>query len=150
MVSTSANSITPVFERFQEIELLTQLLNDRKGATVRVSTFSVNEYFIRRVVQLKDQGVISRITLLADSTVHKNARSLVLFASNVFDEVFLTTNHSKLLLIENAGIDTAVVSSANMDQGRGFESALIITYQNTVSELTKRFDEICKNDAVRI
>jgi hypothetical protein len=102
------------------------------------------------VIQLRDEGLISHITLFGDSTIHKNALNLVLFAGHVFDEVFLTTNHSKLLLIENAGLDVAVVSSANMDQGRGFESAVVITYPDTVRAFINSYDQICKNDSVKV
>jgi len=108
-------------------ELLTFLLNITGPAKVYLSTFSISEASIRALNNAMDQGQITELYCLFDYTIKKNKLQLLVFASNVANDIRLTPNHSKIILIENSTWKLTVVGSANMTPNPRKEAGVILT-----------------------
>lgn len=87
--------------RLQLFDVLEFILSQTGPAKVYVSTFSTSEEFLRRLFSLRKRQLILHSVLMADLKAAKKTVNLYTFMSSVFDDVYLTENHSKVLLIEN-------------------------------------------------
>lgn len=108
-------------------ELLAYLLEQTGKADVLISSYSVSEASIREFLRLKESGLINSIRCLLDLTVKAHKGGILYFANNVADEIRLTANHSKLILIESETLCVTVLTSANFTVNPRYESGSITT-----------------------
>ena len=139
----------------QVADVMEWILDQVGVSDVIQTSFSISEEFLRRVFFLKAKGNIRRMSLLLDLKATNKTAKLWHFMSNVYDEVFLTSNHSKILLIsplpKSGGVkhpDIVVVTSQNLTRGNRYESAVITTEPHICSELHSRIDYITENLSV--
>jgi phosphatidylserine/phosphatidylglycerophosphate/cardiolipin synthase-like enzyme len=138
---SSSNSIDEDFERLQPDacihyinsgqwslhELLAWCLKKTGPAAVIVSSFSLSEAAIRSFVNLIDDGLITSLKCLFDLSTKKNKFDLLMFAHNVSGRIYLNSNHSKIMIIQNENNHVVINSSANLTVNRRYESGVIIT-----------------------
>ena len=84
--------------RLQLFDVLEFILSQTGPAKVYVSTFSTSEEFLRRLFSLRKRKLILHSVLMADLKAARKTVNLYTFMSSVFDDVYLTENHSKVLL----------------------------------------------------
>ena len=99
--------------RLQLFDVLEFILLQTGPAKVYVSTFSTSEEFLRRLFSLRKRELILHAVLMADLKAAKKTVNLSTFMGVVFDDVYLTENHSKVLLVENDNWMVSVVTSQN-------------------------------------
>lgn len=115
--------------RLQLFDVMEFCLEQMGGqAHVTVTTFSTSEEFLRRIFKLKERGLIKKATLLADFKATKKTISLLPFMQNTFDEVFLSENHSKIILLANDKWSISICTSQNQTRGNRVEAGIITTY----------------------
>ena len=85
--------------RLQLYDVLEFILEYTGPADILVSTFSTGEEFLRRLYRLRESGRVTHATLIADLKAASKTVQLWQFMRSVFSEVFLTENHSKVLLV---------------------------------------------------
>ena len=66
------------------------------------------------------------------------------------DNIFLTDNHSKLILIESDSdpMRVAIITSQNLTRGNRHESAIITTDQEVYATLLHSFQDMMTNHSV--
>ena len=106
-------------------ELISWLLHITGPADVMVTSFSLSETAIRSFLHLIDAGLIKSLKCLFDISTKKNKFDLLMFAQQVSGKIYLNTNHSKLILIENDQHRVIIQSSANLTVNRRFEAGAI-------------------------
>ena len=125
-------------------------LFDVLEAKVYVSTFSTSEEFLRRLFSLRKRQLILHSVLMADLKAAKKTVNLYTFMSSVFDDVYLTENHSKILLIENDHWMVTVVTSQNQTRGNRTECAMITTQPDIFLTLRDLFSEIINTRSIHL
>lgn len=141
------NQIKPFFSEglWSMHDLMLYLLEITGPAKVLLSTFSISEAAIRSINLAIEKGFITEIHCLFDHTIRKHKLGLLFFASNIVSDIAITSNHSKLILIENDEWNISVVGSANMTPNPRKEAGVIFTTASTFdfyhSHLVKSISE---------
>ncbi len=108
-------------------DVLAQLLEQTGAVHLIVTTFSASEEFLRRLIFLRDKGLLQRITLFIDVKASAKQVKLANMLLQVGDEVYYCQNHSKLLLLANDTWSVSVCTSQNQTRGNRHECGLIST-----------------------
>lgn len=111
----------------QIYNVLEWILEQTGKAHITIISFSISEEFIRKVYRLRNKDLIQDVKLVIDLKSAQKLKEIMGFAYNVFDEVFLSKNHSKVILIETENLKVVVVGSQNATRGDREESGLITT-----------------------
>ena len=107
-------------------DVLEQLLHFAGPSRLVVSTFSTGEEFVRRLLRLRREGLITQASVYLDmKAAEKTARTNPILRS-AFDAVHLTRNHSKVLLIAGEQQRIVVLTSQNQTRGNRIESYCIM------------------------
>ena len=136
--------------RLQLLHIIEHLLREIGPADIRISTFSTSEEFLRGMYRLKKLKLVKYAVLMADLKAAKKTVQLKEFMANVFDEVYLTENHSKVVLLENAHAQVCVVTSQNQTRGNRTEAACVMVDEAVFDTLKSSFDIICSSRSIRI
>ena len=128
--------------RLQLFDVLEYILKETGPAAVSISTFSTSEEFLRRLYKMKEKGLIHNAVLLGDLKAAKKTVNLYSFMRTIFDKVYLSENHSKVLLIENSNWMVSVVTSQNQTRGNRTECSMICTQPDIFLTLQEQFNEI--------
>ena len=117
---------------------------------VYVSTFSTSEEFLRRLFSLRKRELILHAVLMADLKAAKKTVNLSTFMGVVFDDVYLTENHSKVLLVENDKWMVTVVTSQNQTRGNRTECSIITTQPDIFITLRDQFSDIINTRSLHL
>lgn len=118
-------------------------------ADVAVTTFSTSEEFLSGFLNLRRKNFISHATMVADLKASKKTVKLKDLMGMCFEEVYLASNHSKILLVHGANTLISVVSSQNNTYGGRAECTYITTDTEIYYELSKQLGLLIK-DSVKI
>ena len=137
---------------FQIYHLLEYILQQTGPAKLVMTTFSVSEEFVRKLVQLKDKGFICQLSIIADHRTAVKALRLTLFTKNIADTLFLGNNHAKVLLIKNDHWNVSVITSQNQTRGNRIECGMICTksdiYNNLLKSILEQQNKMINANAV--
>ena len=119
--------------------------SDTIGLNIYQSTFSISEEFLRRIWHLKKNSSARFILVIDRKALHKT-HQLWIFVSEVYDEVYIADNHSKVILLHrppDSGI--SVVTSQNLTRGNRYESSIISADPSVFNTLFSDFNNIIAN-----
>ena len=105
--------------------LLGWILEQTGAAHIAVTTFSTSDAFLCGVINLRKRGLINHSTLVADIKASSKTLKLKRLMIEAFDEVKLTLNHSKIMLVSNAEWLVSVITSQNQTYGDRAECTFI-------------------------
>lgn len=124
-------------------------LNQMTGqATIRQTSFSISEEFIRRLYHIRQSGKVSDIQLLLDHKATNKTLRLWPFIVQTIDKCFLADNHSKLILIESPDLRVAIITSQNLTRGNRHECAVVTTAPEIYSTLEASFNDLLQFHSV--
>lgn len=136
--------------RVQLFDIIERILSETGSAEIYISTFSTSEEFLRRIYRLRKRGLLTKATMLTDLKASRKTVNLYTLISNVFDEVFLAENHSKVILIQNAKWMVSICTSQNQTRGNRTESGMITTDPRIYLDLQRQFSEIVNTKAIQL
>lgn len=119
---------------------------------VRQTTFSISEEFIRRIHSIKKKYPAKFIVIIDRKALNKTVQ-LWPFIHNVYDEVWMSDNHSKIILI-SSGDDVAekmtvsFVTSQNLTRGNRAESCMISANNDIYYKLFSDFEDLRVNNSM--
>jgi hypothetical protein len=116
---------TDKFQLFDVIEVLLHQIKYRCKC-LYVTSISISEEFIRKMYRFRQEFPINGIILLLDMKAAAKVSKLLPFARNVFDEVYLTNNHGKVILFD-ANPRISICTSQNQTRGNRREATIITT-----------------------
>ena len=134
----------------QLFDIIEEILRQIGKAEIHISTFSTSEEFLRRIYRLKRNGLIGKATLLADQKAARKTVNLYTLISNVFDEAYLSENHSKVILMKNEKWKVSIITSQNQTRGNRTESGMIITDQSVFLDVEAQFIDILKYKSIKL
>ena len=124
--------------------LLGWILEQTGPADVYVSTFSTSDAFLRGFYNLKKKDLVLKSVLLADLKASKKTYRLYKEMQQNFDAVYLSQNHSKVVLVQNDRWTVTVISSQNQTYGDRAECTMVTTSQQAFLDLYTGLDRIIK------
>lgn len=136
--------------RFQLFDIIRNVLLEIGSAQIYISTFSTSEEFLRHIFRLRQRGLVTRSVLLADLKASRKTVNLYSFITNVFDDVYLAENHSKVILLANEKWHVSICTSQNQTRGNRTESGIITTDRAVFDTLFSRFSEIVNSKAIHL
>lgn len=136
--------------RIQLFDVIDKILSETGSAEIYISTFSTSEEFLRRIYKLKDQGRITKATMLIDLKASRKTVNLYTFISSVFDDVYLAENHSKVILIKIEKWQVSICTSQNQTRGNRTESGMISTDPCIFLDLQQRFADIINTNSIQL
>ena len=125
--------------------LLGWILEQTGAADVAVTTFSTSDAFLSGVLNLRRRGLINHSVLVCDVKASSKTLKLSRLMIEAFDEVKLTLNHSKIILVTNHQWLVTVITSQNKTYGDRAECTYITTdrdvYLNVHNMLNDLLDD---------
>ena len=134
--------------RIQLFDVIEKILSETGPAEIYISTFSTSEEFLRRIFRLRQRGWLTKATMLTDLKASRKTVHLYTFISNVFDDVYLAENHSKVILLRNEKWMVSICTSQNQTRGNRTESGMITTDPHIYFALQKQFSAIVNTKAI--
>lgn len=130
--------------------LLGWILEQTGPADVFVSTFSTSDAFLRGFYNLKKKDLVLKSVLLADLKASKKTYRLYKEMQQNFDAVYLSQNHSKVVLVQNDEWTVTVISSQNQTYGDRAECTLVTTNQEIFYQQYSGFSELVDNNSIQL
>lgn len=130
--------------------LIGWILEQTGPADVYVSTFSTSDAFLRGFFNLKRKGLVLKSVLLADLKASKKTYRLYKEMQLSFDAVYLSQNHSKVVLVQNDKWTVTVISSQNQTYGDRAETTLVTTNQEIFYQQYCGFRELVDNNSIQL
>ena len=130
--------------------LLDWILSQTGRADVYVSTFSTSDAFLRGFLNLRKRGLVGHSVLLADLKASRKTVRLYREMQSCFDSVYLSMNHSKVVLVQNDRHLVTVISSQNQTYGDRAECTIVTTSQEVFLEQYSGFKELVDDNAIRL
>ena len=130
--------------------LLGWILEQTGPADVYVSTFSTSDAFLRGFYNLKKKDLVLKSVLLADLKASKKTYRLYKEMQQNFDAVYLSQNHSKVVLVQNDEWTVSVISSQNQTYGDRAECTLVTTNQEIFYQQYSGFSELVDNNSIQL
>ena len=130
--------------------LLGWILEQTGRADVYVSTFSTSDAFLRGFYNLRKKGLIGHSVLLADLKASKKTVKLYREMQVCFDSVYLSMNHSKVVLVQNDSHLVTVISSQNQTYGDRAECTVVTTSQEIFLQQYSGFKDLVDNNSIQL
>lgn len=102
-----------------------RLLSYTGPASLTVSTYSVGEEFLRRLIRLRQNSLLRSAELYCDLKAAEKTASLRLMMRSAYDCVHLCQNHSKVAVIQGE-LPVVVLTSQNQTRGNRLENYTIL------------------------
>lgn len=135
-------------DRFQVADILRSVLMETGPADVRISSFSISEEFLRRLLFIRREGLIRSLEIVLDFKATHKTLKLWPFIAQTVDSCYLADNHSKIILVRNGRMKVAVITSQNLTRGNRNESGIVTTNPAVVDGLDARFSDLVNNKSV--
>lgn len=130
--------------------LLDWILKQTGRADVYVSTFSTSDAFLRGFYNLRKKGLVEHAVLLADLKASKKTVKLYREMQSCFDSVFLSMNHSKVVLVQNDTHLVTVISSQNQTYGDRAECTIVTTDQEVFLQQYSGFKDMIELNSIQL
>lgn len=109
-------------------QLLEYILEFTGPAKVLLTAFSLSEEPVRKLLLLKDAGQITELRCLFNDQLKRFKTDILIFSSNVADEIRTVPVHAKIMLIQGK-FNVMVISSANLNRNDRYEAGVISSDQ---------------------
>lgn len=129
----------------QLADLIEWTVNQIGRADIVISTFSTSEEFLRRMYRMKKEGRVLRCELICDLRAARKTITLKHFMQSTFDRVYLSQNHSKVVLLSSGDNQVAIVTSQNQTRGDRYEAGIITSDKFTFNQLQAGLHECVAN-----
>lgn len=116
---------------WSNISLLEYLLKFTGKSFIYVTSWSISDYAIKRLIQLYDDKLIIGAKCIFDKRTTTFNPNILDFAKTNID-VQLTSIHAKNLVIIGEKMNLCVVQSSNLNENKRIESGVISTHNNAV------------------
>lgn len=136
-------------DEIQMADIIEIIVRQIGKCSIFQTSFSVSEEFLRRLFLLKQSGQLSFLSLILDHKATIKTAKLWNFVKSVFSEVYLSANHSKILLfLSESGDKISIISSQNLTRGNRFEAYAISTSKKDFDSLFNSFVLIKDNNSI--
>lgn len=124
-------------------QLFEKIINITGPAHVCIATWAISQKPIEKLEKLKREGKILSLKGFLERKIPTHNAKTFGYAQVIFDEIFLTANHAKIMLFENDNWNISVISTANWTINRRTEVGAIFCNQQSV-QFQKKWMHECK------
>lgn len=132
----------------QVADVLQWILDQTGPADIRISSFSISEEFLRRIYFIGKKGLVRSLDIVLDHKATNKTLILWPFIAQTVRNCYLSTNHSKVLLVSNDKWHVAMVTSQNLTRGNRYESGFLSTDPKIFAALQEQFDYVVNRQSV--
>lgn len=132
----------------QVADVLRWILDQTGRANVQMTSFSLSEEFLRRIFFIKKENLIASLDIVLDFKATNKTLILWPFIAQTVENCYLSSNHSKILLVYNDRWSVSVVMSQNLTRGNRFESGFISTDKSIFDDLHRQVDYVITRQSV--
>ena len=129
-------------DRIQLADVLRWILEQTGCADVAITSFSISEEFLRRLVYLKREGLVKSLNIVLDHKATNKTMMLWPMIRQVVEKCYLAENHSKILLVGGKSMKVTVITSQNLTRGNRYESIYITTDSGIYDYMSGRVAEL--------
>ena len=115
-------------------QLLEYILTFTGPSKVFLTAFSLSEEPVRKLLLLKEAGQITELRCLFNDQLKRFKTDILLFSSNVADEIRTVPVHAKVILIKGR-FNVMVIGSANLTRNERYEAGVISSDQNAFKQM---------------
>lgn len=157
MLKTVLNRLKPLAEGvcqsyiandIQVADLIEWIVSQTGPADVDITSFSISEEFLRRIFFMRKKMPIKRLRIVIDFKATHKTLKLWPFIAQTVEHCFLSSNHSKVILVDGEDMKVAVVTSQNLTRGNRFESASIIVDDDNFGIIKDYLENLIKYQSV--
>lgn len=94
-------------------------------AELLISSFSISDDAVFVLQDLVDDGLIKELSLVLNVSMQHNKFETLYYAANLFEGVYLTENHSKLVILKQGMRELLFLSSSNMSASNNIEAGIV-------------------------
>lgn len=139
-------AVQPYFSKSVQLaDLIEWVICQIGRADITISTFSTSEEFLRRMFRMKQKGLVRSCELICDLRAARKTISLKNFMASTFDCVYLSQNHSKVVLLSSGLNKVAIVTSQNQTRGDRYEAGVVTSDLFTFNTLKEGLKECIAN-----
>lgn len=132
----------------QVADVLQWILDQTGPADIKISSFSISEEFLRRIYFIGKKNLVRSLEIVLDHKATNKTLLLWPFIAQTVRNCYLSTNHSKVLLVSNDKWKVAMVTSQNLTRGNRYESGFLTTDPSVFASLQEQFDYVVKNQSI--
>ena len=129
-------------DRVQLADVLKWILEQTGQADIAITSFSISEEFLRRLVYLKREGLVKSLNIVLDLKATNKTMMLWQMIRQVVEKCYLAENHSKILLVGGKEMKVAVITSQNLTRGNRYESIYITTDGSIYDYMSNRVADL--------
>ena len=135
-------------DSLQVADVLQWILDQTGPADIRISSFSISEEFLRRIYFIGKKDLVRSLEIVLDHKATNKTLLLWPFISKVVQKCYLSTNHSKVVLVSNDQWHVAMVTSQNLTRGNRYEAGFLTTDSVIFTSLQEQFDYVTTRQSV--
>lgn len=132
----------------QVADILQWILDQTGPAHVQMTSFSISEEFLRRIFFIGKSGLLKSLDIVLDFKATNKTLILWPFIAQTVEHCYLSSNHSKIMLVYNDKWSVSVVMSQNLTRGNRFESGFISTDKAVFENLHQQVDYVITRQSV--
>lgn len=124
-------------DKVQLFHIVKEVLHQVGQAHLMITTFSISEEFIRSLARMKQEQKVLSAQLVIDARAATKLERILPFARNVFDKIYLASNHSKVILFDAPNAKVSICTSQNQTRGNRHECGMITTDEDVYASYTE-------------
>lgn len=132
----------------QVADILQWILDQTGPADVQMTSFSISEEFLRRIFFIEKSGSIRSLDIVLDFKATNKTLILWPFIAQAVEHCYLSSNHSKILLVSNENWNVSVVMSQNLTRGNRFESGFVTVDPDVFNALHDQVNNVIAKHSI--
>jgi len=126
-------------------DLLSYLLTHTGKSDLFLTTYSISEDSIHKLIYMLNTGVISSVNMILDYSAKEYKSNALLLAQEHFN-VALCPMHAKVCAIRNVAWNISITGSANWTRNPKAERLVICTSKNVVNDDIAMIESLLRNE----
>lgn len=122
-------------------QLFEKIINIIGPAHICIATWAISQKPMEKLEKLKREGKILSLSGFFERKIPTHNSKTFGYAQVIFDEIFLTANHAKVMLFENDNWNISIISTANWTINRRTEVGAIFCNKDSVNFQKKWMNE---------
>ena len=123
-------------ERCNSFNILLDMLEHFSSpAKLSLCSYAIAESWLRRLALLKKKGKINYIKILLDEDVIIRHREKLFFIQNICDEIYFSSSHAKVIILENETTELLAIMSCNATNNYRIETYYITNNHEDIERI---------------
>lgn len=127
---------------YQLFDFIREVQEQIGPCNLLVSTFSISEEFLRRMLYFRTHGRFMDMEIVSDRRGLTKTMKLATLMQSVYDRAYLAANHGKMVLMYNDDFHVSILTSQNQTRGSRYEVHTISNDPSIFARLSESWNKI--------